>query len=66
MTQKAAFESVVARLKNGNVSKKDAQILLDAFSSWADKRLPGDEWDEVVTLERSLFGRTLQEKEEAA
>lgn len=65
MTQRDQFENVLARLKAGKVTKKDAQRILDAFTSWADKRLPNDAWDEVVKLEMTLFGRTIQEQEAA-
>ena len=62
MAKRASFNSVVDRLKGGTLSKRDAQVLLNAFATWADARLPNDEWDEVVSLERSLFGKTLEEK----
>ena len=65
MAQRAALNSVLDRLKGGTLSKRDARALLNAFATWADKRLPGDEWDEVVTLERTLFGMPLEERETA-
>lgn len=65
MTQREQFSNVLDRLKTGKLSKPDAQRLVDALSSWADKRLPDDLWDEVVTLERTLFGTTLQEQGQA-
>ncbi len=50
------------RLNTGKATKAEAHLLLDALGTWADKRLPGDVWDDALRLERLMFGKTLSEQ----
>ncbi len=65
VSKRAALELVVGKLKEGRLTRDEAQLVLDAFGTFVEKRWKGDQWDEVLSLEMSLFGKALIEKGEA-